>query len=285
MRFLRFRQGERVGLAVDVGGGFHGCFEGDDHHPGDVSSIARLDQAQRARLVDALQGGVPVDPDAVGLLPPCVHPGKILCLGLNYRDHAHEFDAEPPSYPAVFARYASSLIGHGQPLVRPRVSDRFDYEGEMAVILGRGGRHIAERDALDHVFGYAVFNDGSIRDYQMRTSQWTVGKNFDGTGAFGPWVVTADELPPGGAGLMLETTLNGVSMQRASTNDMIFGVARTIALLSEAMTFDAGDVLVMGTPSGVGYGRQPPVYMKAGDVCEVTIERIGRLRNPVLDEG
>jgi len=195
-----------------------------------------------------------------------------------------EFDAEAPSYPAVFARFASSLVGHGQPLVRPRVSDKFDYEGEMAVILGRGGRHIGERDALGHVFGYAVFNDGSIRDYQMRTTQWTVGKNFDGTGAFSPWVVTDDELPPGGMGLVLETRLNGVVMQHASTDDMVFGVARTIALLSEAMTLESGDVLVMGTPSGVGYGRKPPVYMKAGDVCEVSIGRIGTLRNTVVDD-
>lgn len=284
MRFLRFQQGERVGLAVDAGDGFRAHFGRDAPFPGDVSAIARLDEAQRAQVVDALRGGVPVDPGAVSCLPPCARPGKILCLGLNYRDHAHEFDAEPPGYPAVFARFASSLIGHGQPLVRPRVSDRFDYEGEMAVILGRGGRHIAERDALDHVFGYAVFNDGSIRDYQMRTTQWTVGKNFDGTGAFGPWVVTADELPPGGTGLVLETRLNGMVMQRASTDDMIFGVAETIALLSEAMTLEAGDLLVMGTPSGVGYARKPPVYMKAGDVCEVSIERIGTLRNTVIDE-
>lgn len=284
MRFLRFQQGERVGLAVDTDDGFRARFEGDTQYPGDVSAIARMSDAQRASTVDALRGGVQVDPDAVTYLPPCAHPGKIICLGLNYRDHAREFESKPPSYPSVFARYASSLIGHGQSLVRPRASSKFDYEGELAVILGRGGRHIAESAALDHVFGYAVFNDGSIRDYQMRTTQWTVGKNFDATGAFGPWVVTADELPPGGVGLVLETKLNGVSMQRAPTDDMVFGVAQTITLLSEAMTLDAGDVLVMGTPSGVGYARRPPVYMKAGDVCEISIERIGTLRNAVVDE-
>jgi len=284
MRFLRFQQGGRVGLAVDAGDGFRARFDDEPHYPGDVSTLMRMDEAQRARTIDALREGSSVDFDAVSCLPPCAQPGKIVCLGLNYRDHAREFESKPPSYPSVFARYASSLIGHGQPLVRPRASGKFDYEGELAVILGRGGRHIAEHEALDHVFGYAVFNDGSIRDYQMRTTQWTVGKNFDATGAFGPWVVTADELPPGGVGLILETKLNGVSMQRAPTDDMVFGVAQTIALLSEAMTLDAGDVLVMGTPSGVGYARRPPIYMKAGDVCEVSIERIGTLRNIVIDE-
>ncbi|MHA6204974.1 fumarylacetoacetate hydrolase family protein [Dyella soli] len=284
MRFLRFRQGERVGMAADAGSGFRALFEGEAGYPGDASALARMDARRRADAVKALGAGIAIDPAAVALLPPSAHPGKIICLGLNYRDHAQEFAFEPPAYPTLFARFASSLVGHGQALVRPRVSDCFDYEGELAVILGRGGRHVTPEQALDHVFGYTVFNDGSIRDYQLRTPQWTVGKNFDGTGAFGPWVVTADELPPGATGLMLETRLNGAVMQRASTSDMIFGVAQTIAILSEAMTLDAGDVIVMGTPSGVGYARKPPLYMKAGDVCEVDIERIGVLRNPVVDE-
>lgn len=284
MRFLRFQQGGRVGTAVDAGEGFRARLEGDALYPGDVAALARMTPVQRASAVADLRSGDAVDLAPITYLPPCAHPGKIICLGLNYRDHAREFEFEPPSYPTLFARFASSLVGHGQPLVRPRVSSSFDYEGELALVLGRGGRHIAERDALDHVFGYAVFNDGSIRDYQLRTPQWTVGKNFDGTGAFGPWVVTADELPPGAAGLLLETRLNGEVMQQASTSDMIFGVAQTIAIISEAMTLDAGDVIVMGTPSGVGYARQPPVYMKAGDVCEVSIERVGQLRNVVMDE-
>ncbi|WP_267225318.1 fumarylacetoacetate hydrolase family protein [Dyella silvae] len=284
MRFLRFQRGERVGTAVDAGEGFRARFEGDALYPGDVASLARMTPMQRASAVADLRSGDAVDLAPIAYLPPCARPGKIICLGLNYRDHAREFEFQSPDYPTLFARFASSLIGHGQPLVRPRVSSSFDYEGELALVLGRGGRHIAERDALDHVFGYTVFNDGSIRDYQLRTPQWTVGKNFDGTGAFGPWVVTADELPPGATGLLLETRLNGEVMQHASTSDMIFGVAQTIAIISEAMTLDAGDVIVMGTPSGVGYARQPPVYMKAGDVCEVSIERVGQLRNMVMDE-
>ncbi|HEY2622708.1 MAG TPA: fumarylacetoacetate hydrolase family protein [Dyella sp.] len=284
MRFLRFIKGDREGVAIDTAEGYRARYVGEAAYPGSVASLARLSAGELVRAADGLRTGESVDLAAVTFLPPCGQSGKIVCLGLNYRDHAHEFDFEPPTYPTLFARFASSLIGHGQHLIRPRVSDKFDYEGELAVILSRGGRHISQATALDHVFGYAVFNDGSIRDYQLLTPQWTVGKNFDGTGAFGPWVVTADELPLGATGLMLETRLNGIVMQRASTSDMIFGVAQTIALLSEAMTLDAGDVLVMGTPSGVGYARKPPVYMKAGDICEVDIERIGILRNVVAEE-
>ncbi|WP_266180511.1 fumarylacetoacetate hydrolase family protein [Dyella humicola] len=284
MRLLRFIKGDREGVAMDTDSGHRARFVDEAGYPGPISSLACMSAGDLARAADDLRAGESIDLAAVTFLPPCGQTGKIVCLGLNYRDHAHEFDFEPPVYPTLFARFASSLIGHGQHLIRPRVSEKFDYEGELAVILGRGGRHIAQTAALEHVFGYAVFNDGSIRDYQLLTPQWTVGKNFDGTGAFGPWVVTADELPLGATGLMLETRLNGIVMQRASTSDMIFGVAQTIALLSEAMTLDAGDVIVMGTPSGVGYARKPPVYMKAGDICEVDIERIGVLRNVVADE-
>ncbi|KLD64039.1 fumarylacetoacetate hydrolase family protein [Dyella japonica] len=284
MRFMRFEQDGRIGLAANHGDGWRARFVDEAGMPADVSAIAASTADARSAYTQHLLGGFALDADAVTRLPPSAHPGKIICLGLNYRDHAREFDSPPPSYPTLFARFASSLIGDGQPLMRPRVSTQFDYEGELVVILGRGGRHIAQEQALDHVFGYSVFNDGSLRDFQLRTPQWTVGKNFDGTGAFGPWVVTADELPPGAGGLMLETRLNGQVMQQASTTDMIFGVAQTISIISIAMTLDAGDVIVMGTPSGVGYGRKPPVYMKAGDVCEVSIERIGTLRNVVADE-
>jgi acylpyruvate hydrolase len=284
MRFMRFEQDGRTGLAVDAGEDWRARFVDEAGTPVDVSAIAASDPATRKSYIEHLRAGAAIDMARISHLPPSAQPGKIICLGLNYRDHAKEFDSAPPSYPTLFARYASSLIGHGQPLVRPRVSNDLDYEGELVLILGRGGRHIAQENALDHVFGYSVFNDASIRDYQLRTSQWTVGKNFDGTGAFGPWVVTADALPSGATGLMLETRLNGEVMQRASTSDMIFGVAQTIAIVSEGMTLDAGDVIVMGTPSGVGYGRKPPVYMKPGDVCEVSIERIATLRNTVVQE-
>jgi len=181
----------------------------------------------------------------------------------------------------VFARFASSLIGHGADMIVPRVSRDLDYEGELAAIIGVGGRDILEADALAHVAGYAIFNDGSIRDFQHKTPQWTVGKNFDGTGAFGPEFVTADELPPGAKGLMLQTRLNGKVVQRASTDEMIFSVANLVCILSEAMTLEPGDVIVTGTPAGIGAARKPPLYMRDGDVCEVEIEKLGILENPV----
>ncbi|MNV75593.1 Ureidoglycolate lyase [compost metagenome] len=168
--------------------------------------------------------------------------------------------------------------------MRPRVSDTLDYEGEMAVVLKRGGRHIPKDKALECVAGYALFNEGSVRDYQFKSPQWTVGKNFDDTGAFGPDLVTADELPAGGKGLLLQTRVNGKVVQSANTEDMLFDVATIISTLSEAVTLEAGDVIVSGTPAGVGFGMNPKVYLKAGDVVEVSIEGIGSLVNPVVDE-
>jgi acylpyruvate hydrolase len=210
---------------------------------------------------------------------------KIICIGLNYSAHADEGGFQPPDYPAVFTRFNSSLIGHRAPLVRPRVSDKFDYEGELVVVIGRGGRAISKDAALSHVIGYSIFNDASVRDYQMKSTQWTIGKNFDGTGAFGPHLVTADELPAGATGLRLQTRLNGKVVQDASTAELIFDVKTLISILSEAFTLESGDIIVSGTPSGVGFARKPPLWMKAGDVCEVEIEGVGALVNPVADEG
>lgn len=217
-------------------------------------------------------------------LPLMSRPTKIVCVGLNYADHTKESPYAQPAYPTLFPRWNSSLIGHNQPLVRPKVSDTLDYEGEMAVILKSGGRHITQENALDHVAGYALFNEGSVREYQFVSPQWTVGKNFDGTGAFGPHLVTADELPAGGKGLLLETRVNGKVVQSANTTDMLFDVATVISTLSQAVTLEAGDVIVSGTPAGVGFGMDPKVYLKPGDVVEVSIEGIGKLVNPVVDE-
>ena len=217
--------------------------------------------------------------------PLVPEPGKTICLGLNYFDHAKEGGREKPDYPWFFYRGKSSLMGHGQPGVLPKVSSRFDYEAELAVVIGRRvPRHVSQADALQYVFGYTCFNDMSVRDYQKRTPQWTIGKNFDGTGGFGPVLVTADELAPGATGLRLQSRLNGQVMQDANTDDMIFSVAETIALLSECMTLEPGDALIMGTPAGVGQARTPPVWMKAGDTIEIEIERIGVLSNPIVAE-
>lgn len=222
----------------------------------------------------------------VKLLPVIPRPGKIICLGLNYAEHAAEGGREKPDYPNFFMRSATTLIGHGAAIPRPRVSEQLDFEAELAAIIGRRvPRHVAKADALSYVAGYACFNDVSVRDYQRRTPQWTIGKNFDGTGPFGPAFVTADELPQGATGLKIESRLNGKVMQSANTRDMIFPVDETIMLLSECMTLEPGDVLVMGTPAGVGFARTPPVWMKAGDTIEVEIEGVGLLSNPVVDEG
>jgi 2-keto-4-pentenoate hydratase/2-oxohepta-3-ene-1,7-dioic acid hydratase in catechol pathway len=218
-------------------------------------------------------------------LPPIGDPSKAIAVGLNYVDHAAESPyKDPPKYPVLFHRFPQSWVGHGAPLVRPHVSEQFDYEGEVVVVIGKAGRYIARARALDHVAGYSIFNDGSIRDYQFKSTQWMMGKNFDATGAFGPEFVTADELPAGAAGLQLRTRLNGRELQNANTRDMIFDVATLVSVCSEAMMLVPGDIIISGTPSGVGFARRPPVWMKAGDVCEVEVEGIGTLRNGIVDE-
>ena len=236
----------------------------------------------------ALAGSAPRLPLAGLAFAPLVpEPGKTICLGLNYFDHAKEGGrTEKPTYPWFFYRGKSSLVGHGQPGICPRVSDKFDYEAELAVVIGRTvPRHVAQAEALQYVFGYTCFNDMSVRDFQKRTPQWTIGKNFDGTGGFGPVLVTADELAPGATGLRIQSRLNGQVMQDANTDDMIFSVAETITLLAQCLTLEPGDAIIMGTPAGVGQARTPPVWMKPGDLVEIEIDRIGVLRNPIVAEG
>ena len=215
---------------------------------------------------------------------PIEKPGKIVCLGLNYADHAKEGGNARPEYPSFFMRGSSSLTAHLSPIVRPKVSDKLDYEAELAFIVGKQARHLTLENALDCVAGYSIFNDGSIRDYQRKTTQWTIGKNFDQTGAFGPYLVTPDELPSGCHGLNIQSRLNGQVMQNANTKDFLWGVAETIVLITECMTLEPGDVVITGTPAGVGYARRPPVFMKPGDICEIEIESIGILQNTIKDE-
>ena len=217
-------------------------------------------------------------------LPPVQQPAKAFAIGLNYLDHAAESKFDVPKFPVVFQRYPSSWVAHGQPLVRPHVSTQFDYEAELVAVIGKAGRYIAKEKALEHVAGYSIFNDGSIRDYQLRTNQWTLGKNFDNSGSFGPEFVTADELPAGASGLRIQCRLNGQTLQEANTKDMIFDVATLVSACSEAMALQPGDIIITGTPSGVGMARKPQVWMKAGDTCEVEVERIGTLRNRIVDE-
>lgn len=220
----------------------------------------------------------------LALWPPIPQPPKILCVGLNYLSHARETGMTPPETPIFFVRFPSSLVGDGAALVRPAASAQFDYEAELAVVIGRRARHVAQSDALAYVAGYSLLNDGSLRDFQKRVPQWTLGKNFDRSGSFGPEIVTADALPAGAAGLRIETRLNGDTVQAGRTDDLIFDVAALIEGASEVMTLEPGTVIATGTPPGVGMARTPPLWMQPGDTVEIAVEGIGRLANAVVAE-
>jgi acylpyruvate hydrolase len=284
VRFFRFEDGGVDGLALVEGGVARVLLANENGYPGGLDQLMPGGMAAFEAAARALKAGREIAFDDVKRLPPLLTPQKVICVGLNYRDHSAESGFAQPEYPTLFSRFNSSLIGDGAPIVRPRVSNQLDYEGELVAVIGKGGRNIPLARALDHVIGYSIFNDGSVRDFQFKTPQWTVGKNFDGTGAFGPIFVTADELPAGAKGLHLETRLNGEVVQSASTSDMVFDVATLVTIISEAITLRSGDVIVTGTPSGVGVSRKPPLFMKAGDMVEVEIEKIGVLSNPVIDE-
>jgi len=221
------------------------------------------------------------DPEEIKFLPVVANPGKILCAGINYRAHAAETGRDVPEAPRIFARFTDTLVGHDGEMIRPHVSTQFDFEGELAVIIGRPGRHISVERALEYVAGYTCFIDGSVRDYQKFSV--TAGKNFPATGPLGPWLVTTDEIPDPDR-LTLSTRLNGVEMQRASTADMIHSVAAIIAFCSDFTALSAGDVIATGTPEGSGHHRSPPLWMKAGDMLEVEISGVGVLRTRVTDE-
>jgi 2-keto-4-pentenoate hydratase/2-oxohepta-3-ene-1,7-dioic acid hydratase in catechol pathway len=283
MKFLTYETSGTKGLAVETRGGFKGLLSTNRAYPGDLLTLIRMggDALQRAAV--ALESGDAVDPKAVIFTPPIANPEKIVCVGLNYKDHSAESGFEQPNYPTLFGRFNSSLIGHGAPIVRPEVSEQLDYEGELVAVIGKQARDISEAEALDYVAGYSIFNDASIRDYQFKSPQWTAGKNFDGTGAFGPYFVTVDALPKGCKGLRLVTRLNGAVVQDAMIDDMVFSVAGIISICSQFMTLQPGDVIVTGTPSGVGLARKPQLFMKDGDVCEVEIDGLGVLSNPVRD--
>ncbi|MER9947233.1 fumarylacetoacetate hydrolase family protein [Mesorhizobium sp. M0047] len=284
MRFRSFQGLGGIGTGVIVDGVLRGQFENETGYVGSLDALVAAGPGSLESAHAVLSQAPILDAGSLAWLPPLRTPPKIVCVGLNYSDHTTESGYKQPDYPTFFNRFASSLMGHNVPMVRPVVSDTLDFEGELAVVIGRAGRHVSKTDALAHVLGYSVFNDGSVREYQFKSPQWTIGKNFDSTGAFGPDLVTADELPEGASGLRLETRLNGQVVQSASTNELIFDVATLISTLSEAVTLEVGDVIVTGTPSGIGHARNPKLYMKPGDVCEVEIEKVGLLRNRIVDE-
>ena len=283
MRIVHFETDGIPGIAADEGSGWHGLTQHDIGFPGTLPELI----AQGADLLHigrSLRQSQAIDLNAVHLLPPVPEPPKILCVGLNYDDHLEESGLKKPAYPEIFGRFATSLIAHQEPIRRPRESTALDYEAELAVVIGKPGRRISQEQALDHVAGYSLFNDATVRDFQLRTPQWTMGKNFDGTGSFGPWLVTPDAVPPGASGLRIQGRLNGRVMQDARTDQLIFGVPALIAMISVAMSLERGDVIITGTPDGVGAARKPPVYMQPSDVFEVEIEGLGVLTNPVQDD-
>jgi 2-keto-4-pentenoate hydratase/2-oxohepta-3-ene-1,7-dioic acid hydratase in catechol pathway len=216
----------------------------------------------------------------IRFLPVITDPDKILCVGINYKAHQEETGRDPTSHPTIFVRFAAAQIGHEQPMLRPLESERLDFEGEIALVIGKRGRRIATADALAHVAGFSCYNDGSVRDFQRHTTQFTPGKNFVGTGGFGPWMMTPDEIGDLGA-MEVTTRLNGEVMQKATASLLIFGFAEIIAYCSIFTELVPGDVIVTGTPGGVGAARNPPVFMKEGDVIEVAVTPIGVLRNRV----
>lgn len=274
----------RPTLAACVDGRYLDLTAADPTLGQDVGALIASGPGWRRRAEAAISSAPAIDGGQIRYRPVVPRPMKLICLGLNDSDHAHEAGLPIPEVPEIFSRVASSLIGHNEPMLRPAESHMLDYEVELAVIIGEGGRRIDEADALDHVAGYTVFNDGSIRDVQVRTNQWTLGKNFHGTGALGPHLVTPDELPPGAHGLRMTTEVGGELLQDGSTGTMIFNVARTIALLSTVMLLEPGDVIAMGTPSGIGFARTPQRFLKPGEICRAAIEGVGALANPIADD-
>lgn len=287
MKFLSYRNAGREAFGAVVGNGVVDLSrwrEGVTTLRDYIACGGYRDAAEHVK-------GRPVDAQLsdIEYLPVITQPEKIVCAVRNYMDHHQEalaagLQRELSDFPPIFLRVWRSQVGHGQPVVKPRVSDTLDWEGELAVIIGEGGRDIAEADAWKHVAGYSIYNDVSVREWQFHAKQIASGKNFEGTGPFGPWMVSADEIEPGRA-LKLETRLNGEVVQSSDTSFMIFPVPKLIAYASTIFTLVPGDVIITGTPAGVGFGRKPPRYMKAGDVVEIEIERIGVLRNPVVAQG
>jgi 2-keto-4-pentenoate hydratase/2-oxohepta-3-ene-1,7-dioic acid hydratase in catechol pathway len=290
MKIVGFEANHSVRLGVIDGDNVIDLQAVDANVPGDLAEVLRRNNGDLASI-GALAKKAPASArrplDGLKYALPVAHPGKIICLGLNYLDHVKEGPQRDniPKFPSIFFRVLTSLVPHGQPIMRPKESIQLDYEAEMVAIIGKRAKHLSMGNAVDCIAGYSCANEGSVREFQRHTTQWGMGKNFDRTGGFGPWMVTADELPPGGKGLKIMSRLNSKTMQSDNTENMMFPLAETLVYLTKGMTLEPGDVILTGTPSGVGHARKPePVWMKAGDTCEIEIEKVGVLRNPIADE-
>lgn len=249
----------------------------------DMIAIAGAGEVGLKNIRDFSATGASFDLASVKLLAPIPRPSKLICIGLNYRDHAIESNMEIPKVPTVFNKFASSVIGPGDPVILPKRSEKPDYEAEFAVVIGKGGRYIPEQNWKEHVFGYTIVNDVSARDYQMATTQWLMGKTFDTFAPMGPWIVTADEIRDPHA-LDIRMTINGEVLQNSNTKELIFNIPALIAYISSVCTLDPGDIISTGTPAGVGLGFKPPRWLKPGDECVITVQGIGELRNPIVSE-
>lgn len=280
MKLVSYKSGDRTSYGAVVDGGIIDLAKRLPHPTlRALLAAGGIDDARRAAEGQSADARL----DGVVLLPPIPDPDKIICVGLNYDEHRKETGREKTAHPTLFTRFADTQVGHGQALVKPKASDQFDYEGELAVIIGKRGRHVPQARAMELVAGYSCYHDGSVRDWQFHTSQFVPGKNFPSTGGFGPWLVTRDEIADPHK-LTLVTRLNGKEVQKSGTDMMIFPIAELIAYITTFTTLSPGDVIATGTPSGVGSKRNPPLFMKPGDVAEVEISSVGLLKNPVIGE-
>jgi len=279
MKLVSFRQGGKSSYGVAVDGGVADLGPKLGQKYADLKAVIAAGALGEAKAAAGSTADFKLD--QIEFLPTLTSPGKIICVGLNYHEHREETGRPTTANPTLFARYPDAQIGHLQPIVKPKESDALDYEGELVAVIGTGGRHVPKEKAYDILAGYSIYNDGSVRDWQRHTTQFMPGKNFVGTGGFGPWMVTPDEVGDV-TQQSLTTKLNGQVMQNAKIDMMIFDIPALVAYITTFIPLNPGDIIVTGTPGGVGMARKPPVFMKAGDVCEIEITGIGTLRNPVV---
>ena len=289
MKIVGFEADGGLRLGVVEGDQVIDLNEVDKTLPTDLGEVLRRQNGDLSPLKEAAKrAGATARRPLKGLKYglPVARPGKVVCLGLNYLEHVKEGSQRDniPKFPTIFFRVNTSLVPHGQPIVRPKASETLDYEAELIFVIGKRAKHLTMDNAYSCIAGWSCGNEGSVREFQRKTTQWDMGKNFDRTGGFGPWMVTADEVPPGGKGLKIQTRLNGQTLQSDNTDNMMFPVAETLVYLTQGITLEPGDIVFTGTPSGVGHPRKPPIWMKPGDTCEIDIEGVGVLANPIVDE-